>query len=129
MRWTGEVAAKAKSSGVNVMIAVFDDFRQFSAKKRKQKNAFPNKKFRAIARNLSTRSSIPGMPDGIFSNQNSQFGYILEGLGMQNVGILFGLFMPIWPFSSPFDTCLAIWGIFPRFGMMYHEKSGNPVLY
>jgi hypothetical protein len=28
-----------------------------------------------------------GLPDGIFSYQKSQFGYILEGLGMENVGI------------------------------------------
>jgi hypothetical protein len=31
-----------------------------------------------------------GLPDGIFSNQNSQFGYIFEGLVLENVGILFG---------------------------------------
>jgi hypothetical protein len=32
------------------------------------------------------------LPDGIFSNQKSQFGYILEGLGIENAGI----FMAIW---------------------------------
>jgi hypothetical protein len=26
----------------------------------------------------------PGLPDGLFTNQTSQFGYILEGLGMEN---------------------------------------------
>jgi hypothetical protein len=25
----------------------------------------------------------PGLPDGLFSNQKSQFGSILEGLGME----------------------------------------------
>jgi hypothetical protein len=28
-------------------------------------------------------------PDGSFSYQKSQFGYILEGLGMKNVGIFY----------------------------------------
>jgi hypothetical protein len=26
------------------------------------------------------------LPDGIFSNQKSQFGYILEGLAMEDIG-------------------------------------------
>jgi hypothetical protein len=30
-----------------------------------------------------------GLPDGIFANPKSQFGYILEGLGMENVGIVY----------------------------------------
>jgi hypothetical protein len=33
-----------------------------------------------------------GLPDGLFSNQKVQFGYILEGQGMENVVI----FMTIW---------------------------------
>jgi hypothetical protein len=28
-----------------------------------------------------------GLPDGLFSNQKYHFGYILEGLGMENVDI------------------------------------------
>jgi hypothetical protein len=31
----------------------------------------------------------PGLPDGLFSNQKSQCGYILEGLGMENVVIFY----------------------------------------
>jgi hypothetical protein len=31
-----------------------------------------------------------GLPDDIFSKQKSQFGYILEGLSIENVGILLG---------------------------------------
>jgi hypothetical protein len=31
-----------------------------------------------------TRASDAGLPDGLFSNQKSQCGYILEGLGMEN---------------------------------------------
>jgi hypothetical protein len=30
------------------------------------------------------------MPDGIFSNQKSQFGLILEGLTMDDAGIFYG---------------------------------------
>jgi hypothetical protein len=30
-------------------------------------------------------SEHTGLPDGLFSDQNNQFGYILEGLGMENV--------------------------------------------
>jgi hypothetical protein len=29
------------------------------------------------------------LPDGLFSNQKSQFGYILEGLAMENLGVSF----------------------------------------
>jgi hypothetical protein len=30
-----------------------------------------------------------GLPDGLFSYQNAQLGYILQGLGMENVGIFY----------------------------------------
>jgi hypothetical protein len=42
------------------------------------------------------------LPDGIFSNRKSQFGYILEGLAMEDVGIF-----------------LAIWSILRQFGLFY----------
>jgi hypothetical protein len=31
----------------------------------------------------------PGLPDDVFSNQRSQFGIILEGLTIENVGIFY----------------------------------------
>jgi hypothetical protein len=34
--------------------------------------------------------TIPGLPDGLFSNQKSQFGQSLEGLGLENVDIFYG---------------------------------------
>jgi hypothetical protein len=44
-------------------------------------------------------------------------------------------FWDIWSISQPFClsygnlvTLVVIWYIFPRFGMLYQEKSGNPVL-
>jgi hypothetical protein len=36
-----------------------------------------------------------GLPDGVFSNQKSQFGYIIESLGFENVGIGASV-MAIW---------------------------------
>jgi hypothetical protein len=32
----------------------------------------------------------PGLPDGIFSDKKYQFGQILEGLAMEDVGIFYG---------------------------------------
>jgi hypothetical protein len=37
------------------------------------------------------------LPDGIFSNQGSKVGQILEGLAMKDVGI----FMAIWSILRP----------------------------
>jgi hypothetical protein len=45
---------------------------------------------------LETRAGLPG---GLSSNQKYQFGYILEGLGMENVGIFYDhleYFTDIW---------------------------------
>jgi hypothetical protein len=33
---------------------------------------------------------LPGLPDGPFSNQKSRFWYILEGLALEVVGLLYG---------------------------------------
>jgi hypothetical protein len=60
-----------------------------------------------------------GLPDGLFSNQN-------PNLGLKNVYILMpicnilGYFITIWLSLFSFGT------MFPRFGIMYQEKSGNP---
>jgi hypothetical protein len=65
-----------------------------------------------------------------FANQKYQFWCILEGLGMENVGLFYNhlahftaiwnIFMAVWYF-------LVIWYIFfYYFGVLYHEKSGNP---
>jgi hypothetical protein len=43
----------------------------------------------------------PGLPDGFFSNQKSQFGKILEGLRLENDDVFYGhlaYFMAIWDF-------------------------------
>jgi hypothetical protein len=50
------------------------------------------------------------LPDGLLSNQKSQFGKILEGLGMENVGIFYGhseYFTAIWYILWPFENLVA----------------------
>jgi hypothetical protein len=55
-----------------------------------------------------------GLPDGIFSNQKFQFGKILEGLLMEDVGI----FMAIWPILRSFGYIL--WPFLPFF--IFHDN-------
>jgi hypothetical protein len=38
----------------------------------------------------NTNVLLSGLPDGLFYDQKSQFGYILDGLGMENVGRFYG---------------------------------------
>jgi hypothetical protein len=39
---------------------------------------------------MEVYNSFTGLPDGFFSDQKSQSGYILEDLGMENVEICSG---------------------------------------
>jgi hypothetical protein len=70
------------------------------------------------------------LPDGLFSNQKSQFGYILEGLRLDNVNIFYDhkdYFTDIWDdILSPFGTFCVLSVNFSGFGVMGKEKSGNP---
>jgi hypothetical protein len=71
------------------------------------------------------------LPDGLFSNQKDQFGYILEGQRVENAGIFYGhleYFTVIWYILWPFGNVVAIWYIFSRFGTLCQETSGNPAL-
>jgi hypothetical protein len=71
-----------------------------------------------------------GLPDGIFSNQKSQFGLILECLTMKDVGNFYGhsvYFTAISYILLPFSIFNGHFGISSHFGMLYQEKSGNPV--
>jgi hypothetical protein len=48
---------------------------------------------------------------------------------MENTGIFCGhlkYFTVIWYILWPFGNVVAIWYIFPRFGISCQEKSGNP---
>jgi hypothetical protein len=60
------------------------------------------------------------LPDGIFSYQKYQFGYILEGLGMDIVGTFYGnlkYFTTISYILLPFGNFVVIWYIFDRFSI------------
>jgi hypothetical protein len=49
---------------------------------------------------------------------------------MENAGIFYGhleYFTVIWYILWPFCNAVLIWYIFPRFGLLCQEKSGNPV--
>jgi hypothetical protein len=59
----------------------------------------------------------------------SQFGSIMEGLRMEKAGIFYGhleYFKVIWYILWPFGNVVVILYIFPRFGKLSQEKSGNP---
>jgi hypothetical protein len=82
---------------------------------------------------FSNFEATAGLPDGLFSNQKYQFGKILEGLAMENVGIFYVHlvhFTAIWYmyFVAIWYILKLFWYIFPRFGMLHQEKSGNPEL-
>jgi hypothetical protein len=70
--------------------------------------------------------SRPWLPDGVFSNQKSKFGKILDGLAMEEVGIFYGhlvYFMVIWYILWTFYCHLVH---FPPFWHVVPKKSGNP---
>jgi hypothetical protein len=49
------------------------------------------KKFQKMFQSaVSSFDCKSGLPDGLFSNQKSKFGQILEGLAMEDVGIFYG---------------------------------------
>jgi hypothetical protein len=52
------------------------------------------------------------LPDGVFSNQKYKFGFILEGLGMQNVGLFYFHLEYCTAFGILYghlEYCTAIW--------------------
>jgi hypothetical protein len=65
-----------------------------------------------------------------FQTQNPNFGKFLRALDWK----MFIYFMAIWNISWRFGIfydhlvhCVSVLYIFSRFGIMYQEKSGNPV--
>jgi hypothetical protein len=61
------------------------------------------------------------LPDAIFPNQKSQFGSILEGLDMEDVGTLGAILSILRPnviFYGPLVLFGVIWYIFSCFGML-----------
>jgi metabotropic glutamate receptor 6/7/8 len=62
-----------------------------------------------VAVSLKISRCRPGLPDGILSNQKSQFGKIWEGLGMEKVGIFHGHMVYIIAFSFWYLYFTVIW--------------------
>jgi hypothetical protein len=68
-----------------------------------------------------TRGQCTGLPDGIFSNQKSHFGELLEGLAIKDVGIFFGhlvyttaILYILWSFCIFYGYFFPFWYFLPR---------------
>jgi hypothetical protein len=69
------------------------------------------------------------LPAGLFSNQKSQFGSILEALTLEKLGTFydhFVYFMAVGNVYGHLVYFVVILHIIPRFGILDQEKSGNP---
>jgi hypothetical protein len=69
------------------------------------------------------------LPDGLFSNPKSKFGYILEGLAIEDDGTFYGHLVHFTVFCYILWAIGIVWGnlvYFSRFGILFLEKSGNP---
>jgi hypothetical protein len=61
---------------------------------------------RPFLQRSAENESRAGLPDGLFSNQKSQFGWFWEDLRLENVDIFYGhleYFMAIWNILWPFE--------------------------
>jgi hypothetical protein len=76
--------------------------------------------------------SDAGVPDGTFLYQKSQFWSNLEGLGMENIDILFGHLeycSAIWYMLFPFYIFCGHLVFFPPFGYLVPSKIWQPCSY
>jgi hypothetical protein len=76
---------------------------------------------------------VPGLPDGIFSNQNlPDLSKFLECLARDDVGIFLAILSTLRPngiFFGHLVHFVVIWYTFPVLVcFLYREKSGNPAL-
>jgi hypothetical protein len=70
-----------------------------------------------------------GLPDGLFSNQKSQFGENFQGLRLKNVDIFKAIWNVLQIYGIFYDLLVNfvfLWYTFSCFGIMHEEKSGNP---
>jgi hypothetical protein len=70
-----------------------------------------------------------GLPDGLFSNQKSQYGYLLEGLAMQNLGIFYDHLVYFTAIANIFGHLVYFpqpWYFVPRLGIFYQNLATLP---
>jgi hypothetical protein len=70
-----------------------------------------------------------GLPDGLFSYQKSKFGNILEGLGMEKIGVFYDhleYFTAIWYNLLPFGIICGRLVYFSHFSMFGPRKIWQP---
>jgi hypothetical protein len=71
----------------------------------------------------------PGCQMAYFQTKNPNLGKFWRVLQWKMLKYFMVKWSILWPFgilSSHLVYIMAIWYIFPSFGMLYHEKSGNP---
>jgi hypothetical protein len=72
------------------------------------------------------------LPDGLFSSKNTNLGTIFRASDWKMWIFLWPFVICIlWPFGIFYDHLahfVFIWYIFSSFGIMHHEKSGNPAV-
>jgi hypothetical protein len=66
-----------------------------------------------VLRRWCQKSLEAGLPDNMYSNQKSRFGKILDGLAIEDVGILYGHSIHIIYFTATFLVYfVAIWYLY-----------------
>jgi hypothetical protein len=77
---------------------------------------------------LFIRVGVPDLLEGVFSYQKYKFRNIMEGLGRENVGIFYSVGMHVYStfWYTLWKLYITLYIIFPDFGILYQEKSGNP---
>jgi hypothetical protein len=63
-----------------------------------------------------------------FRTKNPNFGSFLRDLQWKMLVIFLAIWSILWPFGifcGHLLNVVVMWYIFPRFGMLYKEKSGN----
>jgi hypothetical protein len=85
------------------------------------KSGFSTDAERRVWDETEAEMASAGLPDGLFSYQKFRFGFVLEGLGPENVGIFYGhldwltaVLLISWAFGIVSGRLV----IFFRFGML-----------
>jgi hypothetical protein len=78
---------------------------------------------------------LTGLPDGLFSKRKYQFGKILEGLGMENVGIFYdrlehftAIWCNLWLFGIVWYSLWSFVVFFPFWYVWTKKNLATPIL-